>query len=166
VAPNDRYRGDHLPVIGADILNLPSLQLQKIALTRIAQLASGEISGKPLTRDLRGCFKLYFDEQENDVGRRLNRPAPGYRIVYRILPPIDDPPDRDARPRLQVLAVGPRARQEAYERAAARMARPEVPREIEPPSPRLTRPAQRPRRPSSEAEQFREAPRPRQRRSL
>lgn len=166
MTPNDRYRGDHLPVVGADILNLPSLQLQKIALTRIAQLASGEISGKPLTRDLRGCFKLYFDEQENDVGRRLNRPAPGYRIVYRILPAIEDPADHDARLRLQVLAVGPRARQEAYARAAARMARPEVRREIEPPSPNPTGLIQRPRRPSSETQQFREAPRPRQRRPL
>ncbi|MEV6012002.1 hypothetical protein AB0M29_35000 [Streptomyces sp. NPDC051976] len=166
MAPNDRYRGDHLPLVGADILNLPSLQLQKIALTRIAQLASGEINGKPLTRDLRGCFKLYFDEQENDVGRRLNRPAPGYRIVYRLLPPVEDPPDRDTRPPLQVLAVGPRARQDAYERAAARMARPEVQPEAEQPSPRSTGPDQRRGRPQSEAEQLRQAPRPQQHRPL
>lgn len=126
MASTDPYRGDHLPAVGADILNLPNLQLQKIALTRIAQLTSGEIHGKPLTRDLQGCNKLYFDEQENDVGRRLNRPAPGYRIVYRFLPPADNPADRDIRPRLQVLAIGPRARAEAYKRAAARLARPEI----------------------------------------
>lgn len=166
MAPTDRYRGDHLPAVGADILNLPSLQLQKITLTRIAQLADGEINGIPLTRDLRGCRKLYFEEQENDVGRRLNSPAPGYRIVYRVLPPVDDPADRDTRPRLQVLAVGPRAHQEAYERAAARLARPEVEREITqvPPAAPTHRRA-RPGRQASlpEAQQLREEPRARPR---
>ena len=156
MAPNDPYRGDHLPLVGADILSLPNLQLQKIALTRIAQLTSGEIHGKPLTRDLLGCHKLYFDEQENDIGRRQNRPAPGYRIVYRFLPPVDDPTNRDTRPRLQVLAIGPRARAEAYERAAARMARPEVTPEaaIEKPAtpPRSRQQAGAPRRQQNTAQ--------------
>lgn len=76
--------------------------------------------------ELGNCWKLYFDVQEYDVGQRLNRPAPRYRIVYRFLDPVPDSTDRDRRPRLQVLAVGPRYQAEAYERAVSRLARPEV----------------------------------------
>ncbi|MEW2402006.1 hypothetical protein [Streptomyces sp. NPDC046862] len=133
MAASDPFRGDHLPQVGADILQLKSLQLQKLALIRIAQLTSGEAKGTRLERmsdawpmELRDCWKLYFDEQEYDEGKRLNRQAPRYRIVYRFLDPLPDPADRDRRPRLQVLAVGPRYQAEAYERAVSRLARPEV----------------------------------------
>lgn len=133
MAASDPYRGDHLPQVGTDILQLKNLQLQKLALIRIAQLTSGEAQGMRLERmsnswpeELRDCWKLYFDTQEYDVGRRLNRPAPRYRIVYRFLDPAPTSADRDRRPRLQVLAVGPRHQAEAYERAVTRLARPEV----------------------------------------
>lgn len=133
MAASDPYRGDHLLEVGEDILKLKSLQLQKLALIRIAQLTSGEATGTRLERmseawptELRNCWKLYFDEQEYDVGRRLNRQAPRYRIVYRFLDPVPGPADRDQRPRLQVLAVGPRYQAEAYERAVSRLAGPEV----------------------------------------
>jgi hypothetical protein len=133
VAASDPFRGDHLPQVGADILQLKDSQLQRLALIRIAQLTSGEAEGTRLKRmsdswpdELRDCWKLYFDEQEYDEGRRLNRLAPRYRIVYRFLDPVSDPSDRDRRPRLQVLAVGPRYLAEAYERAVSRLARPEV----------------------------------------
>ncbi|MEU9168613.1 hypothetical protein AB0D34_12585 [Streptomyces sp. NPDC048420] len=132
MAASDPFRGDHLPQVGADILKL-NPQLQKLAIIRIAQLASGEAEGIRLERmsdswpaELRDCWKLYFDEQEYDEGQRLNRQAPRYRIVYRFLDPVPDPADRDRRPRLQVLAVGPRYQAEAYERAVSRLARPEV----------------------------------------
>lgn len=143
MAASDPFRGDHLPQVGADILKL-SPQLQKLAIIRIAQLASGEAEGIRLERmsdswpaELRDCWKLYFDEQEYDEGKRLNRPAPRYRIVYRFLDPVLDPADRDRRPRLQVLAVGPRYMAEAYERAVSRLSRPEVASE------RTVQPAQR-----------------------
>ncbi|MDQ0765672.1 hypothetical protein [Streptomyces canus] len=130
---SDPYRGDHLTEVGADILKLKSSQLRKLAVIRIAQLTSGEAKGERLERmpdswptELRDCWKLYFDEQENDVGRRLNQAAPRYRIVYRFLDPVPDPRDRDRRPRLQVLAVGPRYQAEAYERAVSRLAQPAV----------------------------------------
>ncbi|MFF0133274.1 hypothetical protein ACFYTG_47700 [Streptomyces mirabilis] len=130
---SDPFRGDHLPQVGADILKLKNLQLQKLALIRIAQLTSGQVQGTRLERmsdswpaELGNCWKLYFDEQEYDVGQRLNRQAPRYRIVYRFLDPVPDTADRDRRPRLQVLAVGPRYQSEAYERAVSRLARPEV----------------------------------------
>lgn len=129
----DPFRGDHLLQVGPDIVKLGSLQLQKLALIRIAQLTSGVVQGTRLKRmsdswpaELGDCWKFYFDEQEYDVGKRLNRKAPRYRIVYRFLDPITEPADRDRRPRLQVLAVGPRYQAEAYERAVSRLALPEV----------------------------------------
>ncbi|WP_416974634.1 hypothetical protein [Streptomyces sp. 4F14] len=132
MAASHPFRGDHLLEVADDILKL-SPQLRRLAVIRIAQLTSGEATGIRLERmpdswpaELRNCWKLYFDEQEYDVGRRLNRQAPRYRIVYRFLDPVPDPADRDRRPRLQVLAVGPRYQSEAYERAVSRLARPEI----------------------------------------
>jgi hypothetical protein len=149
----DRFRSHHLPQVGADIAALRDVQLQRIALIRIGQLAAEEIRGKRLKKlpswpaELGNCWKLYFDLHEHDVGRRLNRQAPRYRIVYRFLPPSDVPQNTDRRPRLQVLAVGPRRQAEVYERAAARLTLPDVKREqaIQPaermPGPRPGRPA-------------------------
>ncbi|WP_331726372.1 hypothetical protein [Streptomyces sp. NBC_00470] len=139
----DHYRADHLPLVGQDVLTLPTLQLQKIALTRIAQLTAGEIRGRPLEAlagwpDLSDCRKLYFDEQENDVGRSLNKTAPRWRIVYRLLDPVD-PLGADRRMRLQVVAVGPRFQARVYDTAGTRLQRPEVartPRTQEAPAPR------------------------------
>ncbi|MGW4490507.1 hypothetical protein [Streptomyces sp. NPDC004376] len=175
MAASDPFRGDHLPQVGADILKL-SPQLQKLAIIRIAQLASGEAEGIRLERmsdswpaELRDCWKLYFDEQEYDEGQRLNRPAPRYRIVYRFLAPVPDPADRDRRPRLQVLAVGPRYMAEAYERAVSRLARPEVANErtVQPARPapqhRGQRPGERGRRTQEDQGQQprQQSPRPR-----
>ncbi|MFD0440635.1 hypothetical protein [Streptomyces chartreusis] len=179
MAASDPFRGDHLPQVGADILQLKNLQLQKLALIRIAQLTSGEVQGTRLERmpdswpaELRNCWKLYFDEQEYDVDRRLNRQAPRYRIVYRFLDPVPDTADRDRRPRLQVLAVGPRYQSEAYERAVSRLARPEVAgeRSVQPTRPsaqptlqqRGQRAGERSRRAQDEQRQPRQdSPRPR-----
>lgn len=176
MAASDPFRGDHLPQVGADILQLKNPQLQRLALIRIAQLTSGERQGTRLERmsdswptELRDCWKLYFDEQEYDVGQRLNRQAPRYRIVYRFLDPVPDPSDRDRRPRLQVLAVGPRYQAEAYERAVSRLARPEVAgeRTVQParpaPEPRGQGPGQRARRAQEDQrQQLRQSsPRPR-----
>lgn len=128
----DRYRSHHLPQVGADIAALRDIQLQRIALIRIGQLAAEEIRGRRLKKlpswpaELGNCWKLYFDLHEHDVGRRLNQQAPRYRIVYRFLPPSDTPQNTDRRPRLQVLAVGPRQQAEVYERAAARLTLPDV----------------------------------------
>lgn len=129
-----RFRSHHLPQVGTDIAGLRDVQLQKLALIRIGQLAADEIHGKRLRElpawpaALGNCWSLYFDKVD-DVIRPLNRPAPRFRIVYRYLPPTSDPGDRDRRPRLQVLAVGLRSQAEAYERAAARLELPAVTRE-------------------------------------
>jgi len=143
----DRYRSHHLPQVGVDIAALRDVHLQRIALIRIGQLVAEEIRGRPLKRlpswpaELGNCWKLYFDLHEHD------RRAPKYRIVYRFLPPTDGPQNTDRRLRLQVLAVGPRQQAEAYERAAARLALPDVrmERTIQPqeraPAPRPGRPA-------------------------
>lgn len=126
MARGDRYRSHHLPQVGADIAALRDIHLQRIALIRIGQLAAEEIRGRRLQElpswpaELGNCWKLYFDLHEHA------RQAPKYRIVYRFLPPSDDPQSPDRRPRLQVLAVGPRKHAEAYERAAARLALPHV----------------------------------------
>jgi hypothetical protein len=136
MATSDPYRADHLPLVGADILKLPTLQLQKIALTRIAQLTSGEIRGRPLKelpswpKELGACFKLYFDEQEQEFGLGSGRRRPPrYRVVYRFLPPAAKGGSPDRRPRIQVLAVAKRAHSEVYERAADRLALPDVAQE-------------------------------------
>ena len=126
----NRYRSDHLHQVGPDIKSLPTKQLQRIALIRIVQLCRGEIAGRPLEArpgwpDLSDCRKLYFDEQEHDIGRRLNRQAPRWRIVYRLMDPL---PGKDGRMRLQVVAVGPRYQGQIYDTAGRRLARPEVKR--------------------------------------
>ncbi|MGW2540008.1 hypothetical protein ACWC5I_03845 [Kitasatospora sp. NPDC001574] len=121
---SDLYRGDHHPQVGADILVLPTAQLQRIALIRISQLTRGEVRGIPLEAmarypDLSDCRKLYFDEAENDIGQRTTR-TPLWRLVYRLQDALPGP---DTRMLLQVIAVGARAQSEVYREAGARLGR-------------------------------------------
>lgn len=116
---------------------LPTLQLRKLALTRVAQLTRGEIRGaalEPLATypDLSDCRKLYFDEQQNEPGRRTGH-RPQWRIVYRVLDALQG---ADSRMLLQVVAIGPRPHGEVYRLAGERLGRPEISR-----TPRAQKPA-------------------------
>ncbi|MFB8241680.1 hypothetical protein ACFC58_34605 [Kitasatospora purpeofusca] len=120
----DLYRADHHPQVGADILALPTSQLQRLALIRISQLTRGELRGAPLEAmarhpDLSDCRKLYFDESQNEI-RTVGGRAPAWRIVYRLRDALPGP---DARLLLQVVAVGARPASEVYELAGARLDR-------------------------------------------
>jgi hypothetical protein len=127
----DLYRSDHHPDVRNDILALPTLQLRKIALIRITQLVKGEFRVHMLEdlqgwADLgRGFYKLPFPEafalaQTSRERRTVQQEAQGaYRIIYRILEPA---PGADQRPRLQVIAVGPRVQGHVYETANSRVA--------------------------------------------
>lgn len=130
MASTDRFRSDHHPKVRDDILALPTLELRKVALTRISQLVRGEIAGRSLQPAAgwpalaQGVFKLYFPERHaqasSDRERRQIAAADqgGWRIVYRVLAPT---PEVDARPRLQVVAVGPRAHSQVYNAANDRL---------------------------------------------
>lgn len=123
----DFYRADHHPQVGADVLALPTPQLQRIALIRISQLTRGELIGKPLGAleghpDLSDCRKLYFDETDGlEVTGR--GPVPKWRIVYRLRDAI---PGADGRTLLQVVAVGARSASSVYETAGAQLGRPRI----------------------------------------
>ncbi|MFE2727115.1 hypothetical protein [Kitasatospora sp. NPDC059327] len=143
----DLYRGDHHPHVGADILALPTSQLQRIALIRISQLTRGEIRGAPLDAmarhpDLSDCRKLYFDLSQNEF-RVAGGQAPQWRIVYRLRDALPGP---DARMLLQVVAVGARAASEVYQLAGTRLERQTIvraPAPQESPAPIAAAPRQR-----------------------
>ncbi|MFF0310192.1 hypothetical protein ACFYSC_22400 [Streptosporangium sp. NPDC004379] len=113
MSPRERIFDVRLrPEVHDDLKNLPTHRLRSIAVLRIQNLMYGEERGRELIGtadpDLTGCRRLYFDEIP-----RLAR----WRIVYRELPAH--------RPRtlplIQILAVGPRAQMDVYERAALRL---------------------------------------------
>lgn len=71
------------PKFADDIKNLPTTNLQRLALQRITDVSNGSLTGIPLgdhssVGDLSDCRKIYFDEQDEM--------APRYRLVYRLLP--------------------------------------------------------------------------------
>jgi hypothetical protein len=100
------------PEVHDDLKNLPTHRLRTIAVLRMQNLVYGLERGRELfgtaEPDLTGCRRLYFDEIP-----RLAR----WRIVYREL----SAPRQGALPIIQVLAVGPRAQMDVYERAALRL---------------------------------------------
>ncbi|MEV0420410.1 hypothetical protein [Streptosporangium canum] len=113
MSPRERTFDARLrPEVHDDLKNLPTHRLQKIAILRIQNLVYGDERGTELMGtadpDLTGCRRLYFDEIP-----RLAR----WRIVYRELPAARP----GALPVIQVLAVGPRAQMDVYERAALRL---------------------------------------------
>jgi hypothetical protein len=135
----DRYRGDrHWKRAGHDLQALrgrdgaETKQVQRLALIRIAQLVSGEISMddpriRPIRQlanhpDVSDVRKLPFDVVEHDPGwrnltsvrgahlperPREERPEPArFWIAFRLVPA--DPAGPDPRPALQVLRLGTR----------------------------------------------------------
>ncbi len=132
----DLYRADHHPQVGADILALPTSQLQRIALFRISQLTRGELRGAPLEAmarhpDLSDCRKFYFDKSQSET-RVVGGRAPQWRIVYRLRDALPGP---DTRMLLQVVAVGARAASEVYQLAGTRLERPRI---VQAPEPQKT----------------------------
>lgn len=113
MSPRERIFDARLrPEVHDDLKNLPTHRLRKIAILRIQNLIYGDERGKELTGtadpDLTGCRRLYFDEIP-----KLAR----WRIVYRELPALRS----GTLPMIQILAVGPRAQMDVYERAALRL---------------------------------------------
>jgi hypothetical protein len=94
-----------------DLRALPSDRLRRVALQWMLRLRRRPKLGQFLEwrwgPDLRGCRKIYFDEDDRPleldfVVRRRSEEGAAYRIVYRILP-------AEERPELvQVFAVGPK----------------------------------------------------------
>lgn len=104
-----------LPGFKADIAELPSRDLKVRALELLARIARGELKGKPLdarvaTADLGDCRKIYFDLPT--YGGK-----PRYRLVYRITP------NEVSAVAVEAIAVGERARLDAYLRAARNLGR-------------------------------------------
>ena len=111
----------------ADLRALPSDQLRKVALWWLKRVRRDQSLGKPLgyqasTGDLRGLYKLYFDEDDepwNPLWQPPDRPpgdpTPHYRIVYQLLPD-EEKPDL-----IEVISIGPKP--QAYWMAAARVVR-------------------------------------------
>lgn len=117
--------GDEDPL--ADLEALPSDALRKVALWWLKRVRRDHSLGKRLgyqvsTGDLRGLYKLYFDEEDepwNPLWEPPDRPAgdprPRYRIVYQLLPSEEDPA------LIEVVSVGPKP--EVYWGAAKRVGR-------------------------------------------
>lgn len=115
--------GDEDPL--AQIKALDSPGLQKVALWWLKRVRRNCRLGSPLgyhvsTGDLGGCFKLYFDEDDepwNPLWQPPHRPAgdprPRYRIVYQLLPAEEDPE------LIEVVSVGPKP--EVYWSAVSRL---------------------------------------------
>ncbi|MFE2910783.1 hypothetical protein ACFXI0_09965 [Kitasatospora indigofera] len=140
--------------MGADILALPTAQLQRIALIRISQLTRGEVRGAALEAmarhpDLSDLRKLYFDLSQNEF-RVVGGRAPQWRIVYRLRDALPGP---DARMLLQVVAVGARAASEVYQLAGTRLERQSI---VRAPAPQQSpsRAAAAPRRSLAEAQRL------------
>ena len=97
------------PEIAADLAALPTRELQREALEKIAEIReyphrSKELGNHPFIGDLSDCRKKFFDNAR-------------YRVVYRLLPDDDNPTEAD------IISVGPRAALGAYDAAVKRLGR-------------------------------------------
>ena len=97
-----------------EIRNLPTENLRRRALQISLDVARGDVSGAPLenhpsTGDLSDCFKVYFDENDDQ--------KPRYRLVYRH---ISDTVEAVS---VEVVAVGQRRIMQVYVDAAKRLGR-------------------------------------------
>lgn len=111
----------------ADIKALPSPQLQKVALWWLKRVRRDRSLGIELgyqvsTGDLRGLYKLYFEEDDepwNPLWEPPHRPPgdprPRYRIVYQLLPDEENPE------LIEVVSVGPKP--QVYWSASERLER-------------------------------------------
>lgn len=111
----------------ADLKALPNDRLRKVALWWLKRVRRDHALGKGLgyqasTGDLRGLFKLYFDEDDEPWNplwqpplRPPGGPVPRYRIVYQLLPDDENPE------LIEVVSVGPKP--EVYWTTAARLGR-------------------------------------------
>lgn len=110
----------------ADLRALDDAKLQKIALQWMQRLRRTPTIGQRLEwrsgRDLRECWKIYFDEDDtplelNFVPAKRVADRPRYRIVYRLLPA-----DENAT-HAQILGVGPKRDSDGgiYPRVAQRL---------------------------------------------
>ncbi|MET9294359.1 hypothetical protein [Streptomyces sp. NPDC003077] len=88
-----------------DLLQAPG-DIRDLALARLQDVVSARVFGSKLTEELVGCRKLYIDHRN------------AWRVVYAQRPA---PPHSDHRVEIHVVAVGPRAKQEVYETARARL---------------------------------------------
>lgn len=98
-----------------DIHELPP-EMRKLVLDWLVSIKKGETSGTPLdnlpeTGDLSDCYKFYFDPDPSP-----DQP-PRYRLVYRYTP------NEIRAVSLQAVAVGKRAKLDAYIRALANLGR-------------------------------------------
>lgn len=102
------------PKFADDIKNLPTTNLQRLALQRITDVSNGSLAGIPLkdhpsVGDLSDCRKIYFDEQDEM--------APRYRLVYRLLP------NEVKAVCVEAITVGERNALRVYVEAARRLGR-------------------------------------------
>jgi hypothetical protein len=87
----------------ADLRALPNDSLRKVALWWLKRVQRNQKIRKPLgyqasTGDLRGLYKLYFDEDDEPWNplwqppdRQPGDPRPRYRIVFQMLPDEEHP---------------------------------------------------------------------------
>ena len=111
----------------ADLKALSSDRLRKAALWWLKRVRRDHLLGKELgyqvsTGDLRGLYKLYFDEDDEPwnplwepPARPPGDPRPRYRIVYQLLPNEDRPV------LIEVISIG--RKPQVYWGAAERLAR-------------------------------------------
>ena len=102
------------PKFASDIRDLPTANLQRLALQKITDVSNRILTGIPLedhpaVGDLSDCRKIYFDEHD-DI-------APRYRLVYRLLP------NEVQAVCVEAVTVGQRKALEVYVEAARRLGR-------------------------------------------
>lgn len=97
-----------------DIRNLPTENLKRRAIQISLDVARGDLTGVRLehnssTGDLSDCFKVYFDENDDQ--------KPRYRLVYRHISGAVEAVS------VEVVAVGQRRIMQVYVDAAKRLGR-------------------------------------------
>ena len=103
-----------LPGFEADLLALPTIELQKMVLGLLVEVRNGTVHGVRLdsrvaTGDLSDCFKMYFDTDGTH--------KPRYRLVYRYQP------DEVNAVSIEAVGVGERADLAVYRTISARLKR-------------------------------------------